>query len=155
MPIFRFSSWNKILELKEKGHEPKICQLEPWLEPAWLELITSTYLMNLHDPAYYNILKTNSTSTEIIPHMKTTILSFLEQGEGQGVIMKVYINFSHGDATPRKHYIWRKLAWRPHDNVTPLSFKLQVLELSYEVLFVSVVALVTSESWKRQHLEMM
>ena len=46
--IFQFSSWNFFSELKEKGHEPsraklKILQLELWLKPARLGLITSVY----------------------------------------------------------------------------------------------------------------
>ena len=46
MPIFWFSSWNKIFELNRKGHKPrraklKILQLELWLEPARLGLITT------------------------------------------------------------------------------------------------------------------
>ena len=45
--IFGFSSWFFISELDKKGHEPsraelKILQLELWLEPARLGLITST-----------------------------------------------------------------------------------------------------------------
>ena len=41
--IEKFPSW------KEKGHKPsraelKKVQLEPWLEPAWLGLITSNYI---------------------------------------------------------------------------------------------------------------
>ena len=46
MAIFWFSSWKKKFELKEKGHDPsrdelKILQLELWLKPVWLRLITS------------------------------------------------------------------------------------------------------------------
>ena len=54
----QFLSFNReIPELEGNGHKPsraelKIVQLEPWLEPAWLGLITNSYLKrSLLDPS--------------------------------------------------------------------------------------------------------
>ena len=54
----QFLSFNReIPELEGTGHKPsraelKIVQLEPWLEPAWLRLITSTYLFSFQFICY-------------------------------------------------------------------------------------------------------
>ena len=88
---------------------------------------------------------------QMIPQKKALIFSFK-------MTPLKWVGHYHGAATPSSSKITyafhgeRAWAWCPFDNSTPSNFpaaKSWVSELSSEVSFVSVLAMVLSEYWKR------
>ena len=93
---------------------------------------------------------------QMMPQKKALILSFLETESLKVWHYQECTTLAHCRKTffypmPTYAFFWEQ-AWPPPDNAAPLNFlspKSWVSELSSEVSFVSVLAMVLSEYWKR------